>query len=176
MVDEENKAVVIELIKYFAGLPCETLNNKQGVILCGNVGSGKTMLFNIFFDLMQPYYKASAREIAKEYAEEGIVILKKYVKKFKQTSIGLQPVDFFFDDLGAEDNRKHYGNEANCMAEIICDRYDLYTQYGTLTHFTTNLTEDEIEDKYGERVISRLKQMCVFLKLGGTADSTDRRK
>jgi hypothetical protein len=30
--------------------------------------------------------------------------------------------DCFFDDLGAEDSKKHYGNETNVMAELITDR------------------------------------------------------
>jgi DNA replication protein DnaC len=176
--DAENTPVIGELLRYFAQLPDGNCNPAKGILLAGNVGSGKTLLFEIFFHLvrpLRPFYKTTARQVAKDYAAEGLTALARYVRQFKQTTDGLLPVDFFFDDLGAEDNKKHYGNEANVMAEIIYDRYELFIRHKTRTHFTTNLTPQELEDKYGTRVYSRLCHMCNFLVLGNNETSTDRR-
>lgn len=146
--------------------------------MAGNVGSGKTLLmetFNALVRCTQPFYKTTARQVAKDYAADGLTALVRYLKQFRKTPQGLVPVDFLFDDLGAEDNKKHYGNEANVMAEIIYDRYELYTRYATRTHFTTNLTTEELEEKYGTRAYSRLCQMCNFMVLGNGEHSVDRR-
>lgn len=178
VVDAENQPVIEELIHYFAQTGQGNLNPRKGILLAGNVGSGKTLLLETFNTLVrrtQPYYKTTARQVAKEYAADGLTALVRFLKQFRKTPQGLVPVDFFFDDLGAEDNKKHYGNEANVMAEVIYDRYELFTRYATRTHFTTNLTTEELEDKYGTRAYSRLCQMCNFMVLGNGENSVDRR-
>lgn len=178
VVDEENKPVLAQLVHYFAQTGGSSLSTKKGVLLAGNVGSGKTMVMEIFNQLVRrsnPFYKTTARQVAKDYAADGLIALVRYLKQFRKTPAGLIPVDFFFDDLGAEDNKKHYGNEANVMAEVIYDRYELYIRFGTRTHFTTNLTPEELEEKYGVRAYSRLCQMCNFLVLGNGLQSVDRR-
>lgn len=179
VVDDENQTVIQELIHYFAQTGQGKLSPNKGIVLAGNVGSGKTLLmetFNVLVRRTQPFYKTTARQVAKDYAADGLTALVRYLKQFRKTPKGLVPVDFLFDDLGAEDNKKHYGNEANVMAEIIYDRYELFTRYATRTHFTTNLTTDELEEKYGTRAFSRLCQMCNFMVLGNGENSVDRRR
>lgn len=178
VVDNENRPVLQQLVPYFAQTQGGNLSPQKGILLAGNVGSGKTLLMETFNQLVRrskPFYKTTARQVAKDYAADGLTALVRYLKQFRKTPAGLVPVDFFFDDLGAEDNKKHYGNEANVMAEVIYDRYELYTRYGTRTHFTTNLTPQELEEKYGERAYSRLCHMCHFVVLGNGENSKDRR-
>jgi DNA replication protein DnaC len=45
------------------------------------------------------------------------------------------------------------------MAEILLSRYDLFISKGIPTHLTTNLSASEIEEKYGNRVRSRMREM-----------------
>ena len=45
------------------------------------------------------------------------------------------------------------------MAEILLSRYDLFTTHNMLTHLTTNLSATEIEEYYGNRVRSRMREM-----------------
>lgn len=66
---------------------------------------------------------------------------------------------YCFDDLGIEQNMKHFGNESNVMAEILLSRYDLLRYRGIITHATTNLNANELEKLYGNRVRSRLREM-----------------
>ena len=66
---------------------------------------------------------------------------------------------YCFDDLGIENNIKYYGNECNVMAEILLSRYDLFIGRGLITHITTNLSATEIEEAYGNRLRSRLREM-----------------
>jgi hypothetical protein len=38
-------------------------------------------------------------------------------------------------------------------------RYDLFHAFGMVTHLTTNLNSIEIEEKYGLRIRSRMREM-----------------
>jgi DNA replication protein DnaC len=44
------------------------------------------------------------------------------------------------------------------MAEILLSRYDLFVTRRMLTHITTNLNSSEMEEIYGTRVRSRLRE------------------
>jgi DNA replication protein DnaC len=67
-----------------------------------------------------------------------------------------------FDDLGTESNLKYFGNECNVMGEILLSRYDAFTHpelsKRLKTHLTTNLSASEIEQFYGNRIRSRLRE------------------
>ena len=72
---------------------------------------------------------------------------------------------FCFDDLGIEPTGCHYGKDCNVMGEILLSRYDLYTQTShsfsqrqIKTHLTTNLNAKELEDRYGRRLRSRMRE------------------
>lgn len=45
------------------------------------------------------------------------------------------------------------------MAEILLSRYDIFTAKKIQTHITTNLSASEIENAYGNRVRSRMREM-----------------
>jgi hypothetical protein len=47
------------------------------------------------------------------------------------------------------------------MESIICQRYDMFVNFGIKTYFTTNITDsNELENMYGVRVRERLREMC----------------
>lgn len=45
------------------------------------------------------------------------------------------------------------------MGEVLLSRYDLFVSQGILTHVTTNLSAPEIEQRFGNRVRSRMREM-----------------
>jgi len=47
----------------------------------------------------------------------------------------------------------------NTMAEILLLRYDLFMEQGMITHATTNLNSAGLEERYGNRIRSRMRQM-----------------
>ncbi len=96
------------------------------------------------------------RDISFEFIQDGYQIIHKYSKGKLYES---EPKTICFDDLGTENNLKYYGNECNVMAEILLSRYDLFTAKKIQTHITTNLSASEIENVYGNRVRSRLREM-----------------
>jgi hypothetical protein len=70
---------------------------------------------------------------------------------------------YCFDDLGAEQSLKYYGNECNVMGEVLLSRYDLFVSQNMITHLNTNLSASEIENGYGDRIRSRLREMFNLL-------------
>ena len=140
----------------------------KGILLIGPIGSGKTSIMNllrVFLFKEQLYNIKSSRDIALEYQREGVEIINRYGKKH---------TPLFIDDLGVESNSKFYGNECNTIGEILLQRYDLLRNYQIITHATTNLNADELEELYGKRVRSRLREM--FNLISFPAETVDKRK
>lgn len=80
---------------------------------------------------------------------------------------------FCFDDLGSEQQIKHFGNDCNVMAEILITRYEQFIDNKSITHITTNLSASEIEKLYGNRLRSRMRNM--FNVISFDSNSTDKR-
>ena len=74
--------------------------------------------------------------------------------------------DLIIDDIGAEPTEQIvYGTRFNAIADIIERRYLIFPEWKT--HVSTNLTEGQLEERYGERVFSRMNEMCHFVTLTG---------
>ena len=71
-----------------------------------------------------------------------------------------------FDDLGDEREINHYGNRINLMAEVLKERYVNVPHNRTMV--TTNLTPEQIKEKYGERVYSRMREMFNIIPIAGS--------
>ena len=139
------------------------LDLKKGILLTGPIGCGKTTLMTLvkyFFQPMRRFQVKSSRDIAFEFEKEGYKVINRYCKPPSTRSYPNPVLGIFcFDDLGIEQTQKHFGNECNVMAEILLSRYDLFISKGIPTHLTTNLSASEIEEKYGNRVRSRMREM-----------------
>ncbi|WP_232227096.1 P-loop NTPase family protein [Flavobacterium commune] len=161
---ESDYPIVYKLIAYF--LKNEPtcfqydINLNKGILLSGPVGCGKASLMNLMKHLTSTEHKFLVkpyRYISFEFIQDGYQIIHKYsIGKLYES----QPKIICFDNLGVENNLKYYGNECNIMAEILLSRYDIFTSKKIQTHITTNLSASEIENAYGNRVRSRLRELC----------------
>ena len=137
-------------------LTLTTDNPKQGILLCGGVGSGKTTLMialqkaiNILNELthVQPLAITTAKDIASS---------EQYYHKYLER---IEPLGI--DDLGNEPSEVHrWGNITSPIADIVERRYALRL----FTIITTNLTLDQIKEHYGERIGDRLIEMCEVIE------------
>jgi hypothetical protein len=117
----------------------------------------------------------SCREITFDFIKDGYEVIQRYGShSYNHTSAQPQPHTFCFDDLGAESTFKYYGNQCNVMGEILLSRYDHFISNHMLTHATTNLSASELEDYYGNRVRSRMREMFNLIAFDGGAK--DKRK
>lgn len=140
----------------------------KGILLVGTIGCGKTslmQLFNILTHNHRRYTVKPTRAIAGEFLQNGYDTIHKY---------GNSDTIYCFDDLGIEQNMKHFGNESNVMAEILLSRYDLLRYRGIITHATTNLNANELEKLYGNRVRSRLREMFNLITFPENAEDLRR--
>lgn len=171
-IQKEDLKTVHKLISYAvrAVNTCEEheIDLRKGILLLGPVGSGKTSLMLLLNEFMFPtmrYQVKSTRDISAEFHKDGYDIIHKY---------GRLQYNFCMDDLGVENNIKHFGNECNTIGEILLHRYDILVNYGVVTHATTNLNADELEKLYGNRVRSRLRSM--FNLVAFPESTLDKRK
>lgn len=130
---------------------------KRGLMLYSkSYGQGKTLFFEIVYSrvLRKSKFKiwktTSAKELREFYIKEGQEGLKSFISC----------KNLFIDDLGDEEEKtKHYGDDMNVLRYVILKRYEMWLDKEYLTHITTNLTIEEIAERYDGRVADRLLQM-----------------
>jgi DNA replication protein DnaC len=170
--DRYNRALLPELVKYFIGDNSCQLDLQKGVLIVGAVGVGKDFFMRSMKVLVDKA-NIKARQfkiIGEKRVKEQIIKANEdrassFVKVIERFCEG----DYLFSDLGIEaDDFVHlYSNKYSYMESIIDFRYEKYEKGKCITHFTTNLTPAEIEERYGSRTYSRLCQMCNFVALKG---------
>ncbi|SFW90549.1 P-loop NTPase family protein [Chitinophaga sancti] len=147
---------------------------RKGIYLGGPVGTGKTQIMQLLRCIIPDpmnYEVKHCDRISEEYTLKGPSMLYNY--------IGTENNDKYnhriwcFDDLGAEHTAHHYGSSCQVMKKILLRRYDLFTQFGTLTHVTSRLTTGAIEKKYGTDVRSRMREM--FNRITFNKEARDKR-
>jgi hypothetical protein len=167
-IDESNREVVWILCLYFSQdarfeFEREGFKLDKGLCLFGGVGVGKTTLMEKFFqNQRQSYVIRMCRQVEDEFAQRGDIILRDYgISKPASANgdpYGHQVLGYCFDDLGTEPPSKYYGKNTDVMAEVLLNRYDRRVPF-TQTHVTTNLSTDEIYQRYGSRVSDRMQEM-----------------
>lgn len=168
---DQDRAILFKLCNYFIAEQenCKKfdLDLKKGILLTGPVGCGKTSLMKLLRHLAplgRPYQIIPTRNIVFAYNHLGY----RTIQEFGDGSY------FCFDDLGVEPTGRFYGKDCNVMGEILLSRYELFNKSGVRTHATTNLNADELEERYGSRVRSRMREL--FNLVAFDQETQDKRK
>lgn len=175
---EEDQLIIQKLLCYFLQDDNRAtelgINLNKGILLTGPVGCGKSSLMSLM-RFLQPQNKRfivkSCREVSFEFIQNGYEVIHRYSHR---SFYNHEPQTYCFDDLGTENNLKFYGNECNIMAEVLLSRYDLFVSRNLVTHLTTNLSASEIEQSYGNRVRSRMRELFNLIPFEKTTQ--DKRK
>ncbi|WP_298535844.1 ATPase [uncultured Algibacter sp.] len=153
---KEDRDILYKLCLYFIQdrIACKEfgIDIDKGILLSGPVGCGKTSLIRLLKHLVphrKPYEVVPTRNIVFGFNHIGY----KTIEDYGNTQF------FCFDDLGVEPMGRHYGKDCNVMGEILLSRHDLFLEKKIKTHATTNLNATELEELYGIRVRSRMRQL-----------------
>jgi DNA replication protein DnaC len=163
-----NRNIIWKLAQYFTedpGFESIDFNLKKGIALVGPVGCGKTLLMNLFrVNQRQSYKVIGCQAIGFAFARDGFSVIQNHTHPFYNTENKYGHVEYgtCFDDLGADEKRKFYGDRANALGEILEGRYRLDRHY--MTHITTNLDGNDIEEFYGLRTRSRIREMFNWIE------------
>jgi DNA replication protein DnaC len=138
---------------------------RRSILLMGKPGVGKTEAMHRFYGSNDPnsnvntdVFIKSANSLVATYMKHGIEPF--FSNNTKQTYVPAKVID----DIGTEVIASHFGNQVELIQLLIQGLYESNTGM----HFTTNLNLKELEERYGTRVIDRLKQMCFIIVLEDT--------
>lgn len=166
--DEENKKVLNYLSHYFARTDEFTGDHRKGILLCGGVGTGKTLFMEAFerfcFDGSNAFITHDMKAISRDVQEHGTQILHSYNQGICN-----------YDDVGFEDKAAHFGNKVCVFTELINIQYNKFLKSGKVCHITTNLgfSNDygfgKFSDRYDKRIVDRVRQMFNIVEFNGTS-------
>lgn len=134
-------------------------NKNPFLLIAGSVGNGKTTLAKAIIQVANLYWK---------YRNDLTDVWKKPYKYLTATDLNNTAKNdskvfkeikecnrLLIDDIGTESvSIKDYGNVITPFTEVIYHRYDK----GLQTILTTNLTLEQIKERYGERVFDRMQE------------------
>lgn len=131
-----------------------TDNKGKGLMLVGGCGVGKTLIgMRIIPLLLNHYYR-------------------KIITICTANELNKSPDDFirshiiYIDDVGTEDVSNIYGNKRVPFAELV----DLAERDGKLLMFSTNLDDEHLKAKYGDRVVDRLHAIVKKVTIKGKSN------
>lgn len=170
-IHKEDREVLYRLCSFFIADKevCDKfgMDLNKGILLSGPVGCGKTSLMRLLKHLVphrRPYDVIPTRNIVFGFNNVGYTVIQQYGDhRF-----------YCFDDLGVEPTGRHFGKDCNVLGEILLSRYDLFLRHRVRTHATTNLNAQELEERYGNRVRSRMRELFNLVAFG--ANARDKRK
>lgn len=146
---------------------------QKGLWLWGNPGVGKTLLMKMFSRNKRLCYRVvECPKIVSGYVKSGDDHISHYSRIIKADAKAYS--NFFqseegicYNDLGIESPQaKHYGTGINVMESILLDTYEARVPFFH-RHVTTNLTFDQVKEKYGIRITDRIKQCFNVIEIKG---------
>lgn len=177
-IHSKDHGLIYSLLVYFLGDRNRAaeigIDLHKGILLTGPIGCGKTAIMNLMRFVPPPERNHTikpCRDIGFEFIREGYDVINRYSRMSFTNS---RPKIYCFDDMGTERSLKYYGNECNVMGEVVLNRYDLFISTRMITHVITNLSASEMEDCYGSRVRSRMREL--FNLISFSKETSDKRK
>lgn len=179
VIDSDNEFVYRNFLMWLWNDPrmvCHTPRGEQtkgrltaGIYISGNTGSGKSWVMEI----MGVYARIIKQPILTRYKSSltWTCLRTDDATRYYSRTGDLDTINSMnivcFQDLGAEPVESMYmGNRIFVMRNILEARGDMS---GKITHITSNLpiNGSQTIERYGDRIVSRLQEMCNYFELAG---------
>lgn len=129
------------------------LSQSKGLFMYGNCGRGKTMIGRyVIPGIFMKYH----RKIIRSYDVGELDTKIDEALKMHFLSI---------DDVGTETMSVNYGKKRMPFSEIM----DYAEKYGKTMIVTSNLNHDDLVERYGDRVMERIKSTCKRVLFDGSS-------
>lgn len=181
VVDENNRDILRFLLYYFNGCPkAEEVFPNRGyklhkhIMLMGEVGTGKTLLMQIFSEYLhytnnpRAFYNLSVTQMVNYYTLHNNLDRYTY---YEEENRGFQctPVNICLNDIGA-DSITFFGMDTKLLTnQFLHARNEIWVHYHKYAHVTTNLTMEQLKEEYKDgfgRLVDRFKTYNI-VPLGG---------
>lgn len=181
VVDENNRDILRFLLYYFNGCPkAEEVFPNRGyklhkhIMLMGEVGTGKTLLMQIFSEYLhytknpRAFYNLSVTQMVNYYTLHNNLDRYTY---FEEENRGFQctPVNICLNDIGT-DSITFFGMDTKLLTnQFLHARNEIWVHYHKYAHVTTNLTMEQLKEEYKDgfgRLVDRFKTYNI-VPLGG---------
>lgn len=138
-------------------------NSKKGIFIHGGTGTGKTTILRACMGVSFGAFSVDEWHEKKPLITTCIDLVNHF--DINQSYQFYLERETYFDDLGSEPKPKFSRKDDDpIMGKIIELRYARNLR----THFTSNHSPEEIGEIYGQRVFSRLFDMCHVIEFTGT--------
>lgn len=153
---------VRELCEKYVGNSSQYVSRGVGMVLHGDVGSGKTLAMNLLIkSLIHQGYHCYATTFASMIELFTAGWRSPDEQRWFQRKV-VQSDVLLLDDLGRELKRNNKLSEST-FDDVLRSR----VQTGKVTLITTNLTEDEMAEGYGSAVLSLIQESSVVREVEG---------
>lgn len=138
---------------------------EKGKLYYGSVGVGKTTRMRKDYEELEEAGKGwlTADDLTRVALTEGLLRIMELARHHF--------VHVFVDDIGHEPlSVTHFGTTFSPVAEFIKARYNKCKDepmWTKTTHFTTNLSPDQLRQHYGVYIFDRLIEMCEWVEMDG---------
>ena len=150
ILDEATREKIAKAAKWLTG------DYKPGLLLYGGVGNGKTTLAKAICRTIGILYDSAYSTDRKGVCRISALEVAKQASNIEAfTRLKSQEL-LFIDDLGTEPaNIKSWGNDISPVTELLYSRYDKLQ----FTLITSNLNDEELQERYGLRIADRMAEM-----------------
>jgi len=136
----------------------QMIATERGIIISGEYGVGKSALAAVLAPAFGSVFKV-------RLAIPGD--LQRLTPEWQDyNALNAFALNVWLDDLGAESPVNEFGVRRDPAGEFIVQYHELHRP-GTRLIATTNFKTGEMDGRYGGRALSRLKDLCVPLRLCG---------
>lgn len=183
VIDDDNRSVIRFLLYYFNNCPlAEEVFPGRGyklhkhLLLMGEVGTGKTLLMQIFSEYLRYvrgdrfFYNLSVTQMVNYYTLHNnldrFTFNEEENKGFKST-----PVNICLNDIGVQTTTFFGMDTTKLTDEFLHARNDIWVQNHKFAHLTTNLSVEQLKEVYKDgfgRLIDRFKTYNIIPLTGSS--------